>query len=86
MDPQIVKMIVIGVVLFSIFGVAPVIMALLSHQQKMAQLFAKTNLDTSEVLARLELLERKLGATPPALKLDEQEQSVPADHRAVSQA
>ncbi|HVT13675.1 MAG TPA: hypothetical protein VHE55_15530 [Fimbriimonadaceae bacterium] len=62
----------IGVIMVGAFVVAPIIMALLSHQQKMAQLFAKQNLDQTELLHRLDLLERRLGAvtelpaSPPA--------------------
>ena len=63
MEAQTIKVLVVGVVLFSAFAVVPVIMALLSHQQKMAQLFAKNNLETGEMAARLEALERKLGAS-----------------------
>lgn len=61
MDEHIVKYVMVGVVLLGAFVVAPIVMALLSHQQKMAALFAKQNLDATELLGRLDALERRLG-------------------------
>jgi hypothetical protein len=70
MDPQTVKVVVVGVVLFTIFGGVPIILALLSHQQKMAELFAKNSLDSSELKGRLDLMEQKLSALqPPPVEL-----------------
>ncbi|HWA82074.1 MAG TPA: hypothetical protein VG820_01470 [Fimbriimonadaceae bacterium] len=71
MNVEIVKIVVMGIIMVGAFVVTPVVMALLSHQQKMAQLFAKQNLDQSELLRRLDLLERKvasaeLAAPPPS--------------------
>ena len=60
MEPHTLRTIIVGIVVFSIFGGVPLIIALLSHQQKMAALFAKNSLDSSELKARLDLMERKL--------------------------
>lgn len=60
MDIQILKLIVIGAVLLCIFGVVPLVMALLRHQQEMAELFAKNNTASNELAAKLESLEQKL--------------------------
>lgn len=65
MDVAVVKVVVIGVVMTGAFVIAPVIMALLSHQQKMAQLFARQSLDQTELLRRMEILEQRLSADKP---------------------
>jgi hypothetical protein len=78
MDPQVIKTLVAGLVLFGIFGVVPIVMALLSHQQKMAQLFAKSNLENLEMIARLEAMERKLSALEP--RQSASGKSIESDH------
>lgn len=65
MDVAVVKVVVIGVVMLGAFVITPVVMALLSHQQKMAQLFARQSLDQTELLRRLEILEQRLSADKP---------------------
>ena len=65
MDPQVVKTIVIGVSLFGIFGVVPIVMALMVHQQKMAEIFAKTNGNRDDLAKRVEVLEERLAALEP---------------------
>jgi hypothetical protein len=73
MDPQVIKAIVVSGAIFGIFGVVPIVMALLQHQQKMAQLFAKGNLDTENLTQRLEVLERRLSALEPRPTADPKE-------------
>ena len=76
MDAEVVKYIVLGIVGVAAFGVAPIVMALLAHQQKMAALFAKQSLDASELIKRIEILERRLGATAPAIDAPQDETPV----------
>lgn len=60
MDAATVKYIALGVVGVVAFGVAPIVMALLAHQQKMTALFSKQNLEALELMKRIEALERRL--------------------------
>lgn len=65
MDPQLAKYLMLGAVFVGAFVLVPIVMALLSHQQKMAALIHKTTSNASEVEARLSLLEQKLAALNP---------------------
>jgi hypothetical protein len=62
MDPHLIKAIVVCGAAFGIFGAVPIVMALLRHQQEMAKLFAKGNVDSENLAHRLESLERRLNA------------------------
>ncbi len=62
MDAGTLKLIMVGIVLVTVFGVVPIIMALLSHQQKMAQLFSERSKESAELQSRLAQLELKLAA------------------------
>lgn len=65
MDPQLAKYLMLGAVFVGAFVLVPIVMALLSHQQKMAELIHKTTSNASEVEARLSLLEQRLAALSP---------------------
>ena len=68
MDPQLAKYLMLGAVFFGAFVVVPVVMAMLSHQQKMTQLLNKTNSDAEDLRALLERVEHKLDALGAATK------------------
>ena len=74
MDPHIVKYIVLGVIFTGALVVAPVIMALLSHQQKMAKIFADSQRESSELASRVASLERTLNDLAPAQRPVEAEE------------
>ena len=60
MDPAVLKTVLIAVVALCAFGVVPIVMALLAHQQKMAQLFMNREASQSELAARIACLETEV--------------------------
>ena len=57
----------------AVFAVVPIVMALLSHQQKMTELFTKQNSDSAGLASRVAELEKRIGSSQPGPSLADED-------------
>ena len=60
MDPQTLEFVVIAAIFLGVFVLVPIILGLLTHQRKMAELLHRTSDDSEGLRLRLDRLESKL--------------------------